>query len=73
MREKRSLGCFIFSSCQTVYALGLLPETIILTRTNEDMLEKCSSAVTKTVDNQKKYILLFFTLVFYTMSKSGAT
>lgn len=57
MREKQSLGCFIFSSCQTVYALGLLPETMIFTRTNEDMLGKCSSAVTKTdIDNQKIYI-----------------
>lgn len=42
VREKHSLGGFIFSSCQTVYALILLPETIALTRTNEGMLENAA-------------------------------
>ncbi len=41
-------------------------EKIILTRTNEDMLEKCSSAVTKTdIDNQKIYLFFYLGVLHY--------
>lgn len=71
VREKHSLGCFIFSTCQSVYSLGLLSETIILTRTNEDMLGKCSAVLwlKQTLIIKKKFFLNWCS----TLSKSGAT